>query len=167
MKNLLWRYVGLVAIAGSVIALDQWTKGLLRSTLPMGESWPAQGWLLELFKFVHTQNSGAAFSMGRGLGPVFLLLSTAVSIGILIYYPRRPKGQPLLSVGVGLLLGGAIGNLIDRLTLGQVTDFLAIRYFAVVNVADICITFGAASVILWYLLEERKQKDEKSTSIDN
>ncbi len=141
-----------------MIALDQWTKSLLRSHLVMGASWPEQGWLLLVFRLVRAQNTGAAFSMGRGLGPLFILLAIAVSIAILIYFPRLPRGEPLLFVGVGLLLGGAIGNLIDRLTVGQVTDFLAIRYFAVVNLADICITFGAGLVILWYFLQERKAR---------
>jgi signal peptidase II len=158
LKNLLWRYLGLFAVSGVVIALDQWTKSLLRSRLATGESWPEQGWLLLTFKLVRTENSGAAFSMGSGLGTLFLLFSAAASIAILIYFPRLPKGEPLLTIGVGLLLGGAVGNLIDRLTIGQVTDFLAIRYFAVVNVADICITSGAAAMILWVLLKERKEK---------
>jgi signal peptidase II len=161
LKNLLGRYVGVLAIAGAVVALDQWTKSLLRSHLALGEVWPTQDWLLLLFRFVHTQNTGAAFSMGRGLGPVYMLLAVCVAIGILVYLPRLPKGQPLLYVGAGLLLGGAIGNLIDRLRYGQVTDFLAIRFFAVVNVADICVTFGAAAIILWYFLEERKEKGKQ------
>ncbi len=164
MKSLIGRYVRLLAIAGAVIALDQWTKSLLRSSLAMGQSWPADGWLLLIFRFVHTQNSGAAFSLGRGLGPVYTLLAIVITIGILVYLPRLPKGQPLLFIGTGLLLGGALGNLIDRLTIGEVTDFLAIRFFAIINVADFCITVGAAMVILWYFLEERKDKGVKTTS---
>ena len=158
MRNLIGRYLGLLALAGAVVALDQWTKSLLRSHLALGQSWPEQGWLLLIFKFVRTQNTGAAFSMGRGLGPVYVVLAIVVAIGILVYFPRLPKGQPLLFVGTGLLLGGAVGNLVDRLTYGQVTDFLAIRFFAIVNVADICVTFGAAAVILWFILEDRKVK---------
>lgn len=155
--NLLRRYLGLLAVSGVVVLLDQWTKNLLRSQLALGESWPEGGWLL-LFKLVRTENSGAAFSMGRGLGLFFLLFSAAASVAILIYFPRLPEGEPLLFLGIGLLLGGTVGNLIDRLTIGQVTDFLAIRYFAVVNVADICITFGAAALILWFMQQERREK---------
>lgn len=157
MKNLTQRYLRLFVISGTVIVLDQWTKSLLRSRLAMGESWPQQGWLL-LFKLVRTENSGAAFSMGRGLGTLFLFFAIAASLFILIYYPRLPKGQPLLSWGIGLMLGGIIGNLIDRIMIGQVTDFLAIRFFAIVNVADICITFGVAAVILWSILQDHAQK---------
>jgi signal peptidase II len=157
MKSLLWRYVGLLAIAGVVITTDQWTKSMLRGFLAVGQTWPAEGWLLLIFKLVRAQNTGAAFSLGRGLGLVFTLLAVAVALGILIYLPRLPKGQPLLFTGVSLLLGGTLGNLIDRLTFGQVTDFLAIRYFAIVNVADISITFGAGMLMLGYYLAEREQ----------
>ena len=61
---------------------------------------------------------------------------------------------------MGLLLGGAVGNLIDRILQGQVTDFISIRYFAVVNVADISITTGAAVLILWFLIQEYQAKKQ-------
>lgn len=157
-KQVIRQYLQLFAVAIPVILVDQVTKALLRSRLAMGESWPADGWLVFLFKFVRTTNTGAAFSMGSGLGPLFMLLAIAAVLVILYYYPRLPTGEPLLHFATGLLLGGAAGNLIDRLTVGQVTDFIAIRFFAVVNVADICLTFGTALVILWMILKERQSK---------
>ncbi len=164
MKKLAWNYGVLLIIAGAVIALDQWTKSLLRSRLGMGETWPADSWILGLFKLAHTQNSGAAFSMGSGLGPVFTILAIGVAIAILVYYPRLPSGQPVLRVLVGLMLGGALGNLIDRLTIGQVTDFIMIRFFAIVNVADICLTTSCVGLILWFMIEEEREKKRSAES---
>ncbi len=161
MKKLALGYLALFSIAGVVIAVDQITKSQLRDRLAMGETWPVEGWLLGLFKFVHTVNTGAAFSMGQGFGLLFMGLAIAVSVGIIAYYPRLPQGEPLLRVAVGLLLGGIVGNLIDRLTVGQVTDFLAIRFFAVINVADACITVGTGLLILWSILKEMEEKKRK------
>jgi signal peptidase II len=154
----------LLAIAGGVVVLDQWTKNMLRSRLVFGQNWPEQGWIAGLFKLARTENSGAAFSMGQGLGPLFMLLAIAASLALLYYYPRLPDDEPILRVLAGLMLGGTLGNLIDRLTVGQVTDFIVIRYFAIVNIADISLTLGTAGLILWFLIKDAQEKKRAAGS---
>lgn len=167
MKKVFVDYLGLTALAAIVIACDQWTKYLLRSQLAIGESWSPWSGLSSIIQIVHTQNSGAAFSMGRELGPLFSLLAIIISSAILYYYPRLTKATSDLAprVAMGLILGGALGNLIDRLTAGDVTDFIAINHFAVVNIADICISLGAAVFILWTIRKEIQEK--KRSASDN
>lgn len=160
MRKLAYEYLYLLIPAGVVIALDQWTKSLLRSRMAMGDRWPEDGWWLGLFQIVRTENSGAAFSMGSGFGWLFMLFAIAASLFMLIYYPRLPQHEPLLRGAVALLLGGTVGNLTDRITIGQVTDFFAIRFFAVINVADAAITLGVAGVILWTLLKEHQERKQ-------
>ena len=109
-------------------------------------------------QFVHTQNTGAAFSLGRGLGPLFALLAAGVCAAILLYLPRLPSRDLALRLALGLLLGGALGNLIDRILYGQVTDFISIRFFAIVNLADVSITCGAVVLFLWLWIKERRER---------
>jgi signal peptidase II len=147
-----------LALAAVIVALDQWSKAVLRSQLAPGQSWSPWEWLSPYLQLVHTQNTGAAFSMGRGLGPVFALLAAGVCAAILFYLPRLPSHDLALRIALGLLLGGALGNLIDRILYGQVTDFIAIRFFAIVNLADISITSGAVVLFLWLWIKERREK---------
>jgi signal peptidase II len=170
MRKANWEYFGLMCAAGTIVILDQWTKTLLRSRLMMGETWVPWDWLRSIILIVRTQNTGAAFSLGRGLGPLFTLLAIGAVLAILFYYPRltamglAPHTLWMLRMAMGLLLGGAVGNLIDRLLYGQVTDFISIRYFAVVNIADISISAGAAVLILWLWIEERQAKKQAAQS---
>lgn len=89
---------------------------------------------------------------------VFTILAFIVSLAILYYFPRVPRGEWLMRLALALQLGGAIGNLIDRLTLGTVTDFISVGTFAVFNVADASISVGTVILILAVWLSERKQK---------
>lgn len=108
--------------------------------------------LAPILQIVYTRNSGAAFSLGRGFGIFFVLAAAAISIALIYYYPRLASQGRLVRLAAIFLLAGALGNLIDRLFFGEVTDFIWISHFAVINVADICINLGAGLILLHLLL---------------
>ena len=158
MKKYVWDYVILVGVAALIVALDQWTKYLVRTRIPFGESWSPWQWLEPYVRIVHWQNTGAAFGMFQGFGIVFTILAIIVAIAILYYYPHVPSTEWALRVAMVMMLGGAIGNLVDRLTIGTVTDFISVGTFAVFNVADSSISVGTAILIVAVWLSERKEK---------
>jgi signal peptidase II len=155
-----WDYVLLIGVAALIVALDQWTKYLVRTLIPFGGSWSPWVWLAPYARIVHWQNTGAAFGMFQGFGMVFTVLAFIVSIAILYYYPRVPRSEWAMRVAMVMMLGGAVGNLIDRLTLGTVTDFISVGTFAVFNVADSSISVGTAILILAVWISERKEKKQ-------
>jgi signal peptidase II len=157
-------YFPLLAIAGVVIALDQWTKWLVRTNIPQDGAWQPQ-WLAELgwpARIVHWYNTGAAFGIFQEGNPVFIVMAFIVMIAILYYYPRLVREDPTIRWAVGLYLGGVVGNLIDRLLLGKVTDFISIGTFAVFNIADSSINVAVALLLLSFLVKERREKRKAS-----
>ncbi len=157
MQTAIKRYLPFLLLSLMVVFLDQWTKALVRSALPLGDSWtplPALGF----FRIVHWYNKGAAFGLFQGGGPLFILLAVLVGLAILYYYPRLPDEDWLLRLALGLQFSGAIGNLIDRLFLGKVTDFIAVGSFPVFNLADSSITIGTALLLLGSWLHDRKKE---------
>jgi signal peptidase II len=160
LKKYIWDYIYLIGIAGVIVALDQWTKHLVRTQIPFGKSWSPWPWLEPYVRIVHWQNTGAAFGMFQGFGMVFTVLAFLVAIAILYYFPRVPRSEWALRVAMVMQMGGAVGNLIDRLTQGTVTDFVSVGTFAVFNVADASISVGTAVLIIAVWLSERKQKKQ-------
>jgi signal peptidase II len=163
LKKYFWDYFFLVSIATVIVVIDQWTKHLVRKLIPFGASWSPWPWLEPYIRIVHWQNTGAAFGMFQRYGLVFTILAFVVSIGILYYYPQVPRKELLIRVAMAMMLGGALGNLVDRLTRGTVTDFVSVGTFAVFNVADACISVGTAILILAVWISERKQKAQMNT----
>lgn len=164
MKNLFRDYGGIVTIAGVIIALDQWTKWLVRTYIPAGESWLPDSlmWLSPYARIVHWYNRGAAFGMFQQGNMVFTVLAFIVIAAILYYYPRISHSEWALRLALSLQLGGAAGNLIDRLTIGHVTDFISIGRFPVFNIADSSITLGCVVLLLGVWWQERMAKMQKS-----
>jgi signal peptidase II len=161
-SNWLWLGVG-------VTALDQWTKALIVERLAEFDRIV----LLPVLELMRLHNTGAAFSFLSDAGGwqrwVFIGLGVAVSGGILIYLRRLPaKGQRLLAAGLSLILGGALGNVIDRVLLGYVVDFIRVHYgeydFPAFNVADSAITIGAALIILDTLLDLDRARAKKNVT---
>jgi len=174
LKKYFWDYVTLLGIAAIIVGFDQWTKFLVRTQIPFGKSWSPWPWLEPYIRLVHWQNTGAAFGMFQGFGTVFTVLAFVVAIAILYYFPRVPRSEWALRVAMVMQMGGAVGNLIDRLTQGTVTDFVSVGTFAVFNVADASISVGTAVLILAVWIGERKQKkldnaklERASTSLDS
>lgn len=167
MKKYFFMYLQLFGIAGIVVALDQWTKWLVRENIPFASQWLPRGmeWLLPYARLVYWHNTGAAFGMFQNGAAVFTVLAFIVIGVILYYYPKIQTEGWLFRLALGLQLAGALGNLIDRLTQnGQVTDFISVGTFPVFNVADSSITAGTAILILGVWLSERAEKQDQAGS---
>jgi signal peptidase II len=154
--------------AGILIALDQWTKSLVVENIPYLGIWlPNQlaHWGT-IFRIVHWRNSGAAFGMFSNGNTLFLILAVIASIFIVAFYPLIERNEWPLRLAMTLQLGGAIGNMIDRIRYGYVIDFISIRDFPVFNVADSCISLGVAILLLGVILQEIKTQKAKNHSTD-
>ena len=144
-----------------VILVDQWTKRLVTSRLDEFEAVV----LLPVLDFMRLHNEGAAFSFLSNASGwqrwFFITLAIGVSGAILVWLRRLPaRGQNLLAAGLCLVMGGALGNVIDRTRLGHVIDFIRVHYaewyFPAFNVADSAITIGAGLLILDMILQPKK-----------
>ena len=168
MKRLFQRYWQIVGIATVIVLLDQWTKRLVRENITLGNSWLPESldWLSPYARIVHWYNTGAAFGMFKDGSMVFTVLAFLVIGVILYYYPQVEKADRSLRLAMSMQLGGAAGNLIDRLTIGHVTDFISVGKFPVFNVADASITVGAAVLFLGVWLTERAAKKKKKETIN-
>jgi signal peptidase II len=163
LKQYLKDYIFLFSIAGIVILFDQYTKNLVRDTLAIGEMWVPWDWLAPYARIIHWQNTGAAFGIGQNLSLVFTILAFVVVGAIIYYFPQVEPSSWLIRVALGMQMGGAIGNLIDRLTQEMhVTDFVSIGQFAVWNIADASIFVGTLILIYGVWLEERKQNQAET-----
>lgn len=164
MKKNITEYWLLFAVASIIVVLDQISKAIIRANIPFGGRWMPLDWLAPYFRFVHWENTGAAFGMFQEGGLIFAILAIIVAVFIVIYYPQIPEDEPLMRIAMAMQLGGALGNLIDRLAFGPVTDFISVGSFAVFNIADASITVGVGILILALWLSERKLKKEESVS---
>jgi signal peptidase II len=141
----------LLALACLVLGLDQLTKLWVLASLPEGAWWsplPGQAW--RVFRITHTTNSGAAFGIFPKQGTFFMLVAVVVVVAIVLYYRHLPAGSWFIRLSLGLQLGGAAGNLIDRMHYGYVIDFIDVGFWPIFNLADASIVVGVA--ILAYSL---------------
>ena len=138
------------AIGAVVLVADQVTKVFVRAELsPPGTSVPLLG---DVLRLTYVRNLGASFGMMPGYRPLFVAVSIGVLIAIAAFVVRRSPQRPWVLVALGLVAGGALGNLIDRMYFGWVTDFLQIPFeFPVFNVADSAVVVGV-SMLVWWLL---------------
>ncbi len=151
-------YVLLFGIAAVMVVFDQWSKVLIRQNLALGEEIYPIPFLAPFFRFTYWHNTGAAFGIFQNANTPLLILSIIIAAAV-IYYYRDAIGEPLIHrISMGLLLAGAVGNMIDRIRLGFVIDFIAVGRFPVFNVADSCVTVGVALMLLGFLIQERKEK---------
>ena len=153
-------------VALLVIAVDQAVKYLVSTSLPFGDAWSPLPGPNPFFQIVHVPNTGVAFGLFRDLGAVFIVVPLIIS-GIIIYYVRRLRpDQKFMALALGLTLGGALGNVIDRLRLGYVIDYFDIGVGTLRNAsnfADWSIVLGVILLGLATLLEDRKQKQAKTS----
>ena len=162
-----WRDWIVAATALTALAADQVTKYLVRENMAIGESWPAEGF----FRLTHGTNSGAAFGLFQDQ-TVILTIASVFAIGFIIYFYRsHADGSWITSLTIGLLLGGAVGNLIDRVIARRVTDFIDVGPWPIFNLADSSITVGItlliASVILSGGRTEESPAPEEVESSDS
>jgi signal peptidase II len=135
-----------VAVTAVVIALDQATKALVRANIELGD----RDGILPGVELVHVRNEGVAFSRFSGGGAVVTLIVAAALLALLAYFVTHLH-KPLVWLPTGMLIGGALGNIIDRVRDGAVTDFIKLPAWPAFNVADMAITFGV--LILLYVTE--------------
>lgn len=133
----------------AVVVIDQLTKWGIRAWVDRGDALPEDFPL----QIVHYRNTGAAFGILQGAGPLLAIASLAGMAAILIYLFSPGFSRPLVRFGLSLMLGGAIGNLIDRVYAGEVVDFLKVSHWPAFNVADSSITIGVV-LLLWTFLTE-------------
>lgn len=144
-----------VVVAAIVVVLDQVTKALVIDALGPPEAGRSKSVIPKLLDFRHDANTGAAFSLFQGRSTTLLLIALVV-LGVLIYYYRAlPQGNLLLRAAVGGVLGGAVGNIIDRIRLGHVTDWIHVTHYPTFNLADSCITVGMATLAIFLLFMDR------------
>ena len=134
----------IVLAMAATFAADQLTKYLVRESLRLGESWPVTGF----FRFTYWTNSGTAFGLFPGQ-TVLLTIASVAAIGFIIYFHRAHGGRDWISnLTIGLLLGGAFGNLLDRVVAGEVTDFIDVGPWPIFNIADSSIVVGIAALVI-------------------
>lgn len=141
--------------AGIIVAIDQLTKALIRHFFLPGQSWPI--WP-GVFHLSYVQNPGAAFGLLKNQTGLFVAVTAVVVVAILLYAGRLQPHMMLLRWALTLVLGGAIGNLIDRLRYGYVVDFLDFRIWPVFNVADMAIVTGVGLLFIYLVQSEGKQQ---------
>ena len=162
------RYNVLLVVGSLVVLIDQATKIWVDNTMRLYESMPIVPGFLDLY---YIRNTGAAFGLLSGSHadfriPFFILVSS-IAIGIILFlFHKLEESEVMMPLALSLVLGGAIGNLIDRIRLGEVIDFILFHYKAfqwpAFNVADIGITVGVALLVLRIFILERTQPEKSS-----
>ena len=145
-----WVVVGVVAL------VDQATKAAARHVVDPGGQQFIPG-VLDLYL---VENTGAAFSIGMGAGAVFVLVALAVLVAVAVALWRNPDMPMPLVVSLAFVAGGGVGNMVDRIYKGSVTDFLKTTFidFPVFNVADICVTVGVVVCLILYLAWDKERE---------
>ncbi|HEX7588804.1 MAG TPA: signal peptidase II [Anaerolineae bacterium] len=139
-------------VAVIVLLADQSSKAWVTDNIPLNTTFDIIAQLRDIFVLTHITNSGAAFGLFPQLSIVFTFVALAVSLIIVFYYRSIPAGQWLVRLSLGLQLGGAMGNLVDRLRFGSVIDMFYVHYFPVFNVADLAIVTGVI-LLMWHLMK--------------
>jgi signal peptidase II len=161
----------LPAAAALVLLVDQVSKHLVMVRLAEGQSWDIVPWLAPVFRITHVTNMGAVFGLLPQWSDFFIVVAAIVIVAIIIYHRQVPDGQWLMRAALGLQLGGAMGNLVDRLRRGSVVDFIDLNFWPlhewpVFNLADASIVTGVALLALLMLWEQRRERDEQQVAAD-
>ena len=162
------RFFIFFVVAIVIIALDQWTKWLVIQSVPLNTSWlpESMNWLSPYARLFHIQNRGVSFGMFQGGNTVFIILTTVIVAAIVYYVSHMEHPSDWMWVAAGMYLGGAVGNLIDRLTIGAVTDFISVGSFYIFNIADASINVSVVLLLLLSWLHERKSSTPEAEHKD-
>ena len=158
----------ILLVAGVVILLDKWSKDWVRQNIPLNSYTIPIPSLGEYFVFEHVNNHGAAFGILQNQGNLFIAIAFIVAIAILVYARYLPLEQWLVRVLLGLQLGGAIGNVIDRINQGFVTDFIKMGipgryYWPNYNIADSSIVVGVIALGIYIMWDDMRKQRELQT----
>ena len=162
VKPVFRRYLKLLLVVAVILLADQLTKRWVVSEIGLGETRIPIPFLSPLFQLTRSHNTGAAFGFLPQAGDIFRVISTIVVFILLYFYPRIPDEQRLSRVATALIISGALGNVIDRLTYGYVIDFIHYQIPGVIsnvsNLADHAIVLGVICFFIASWREERKAK---------
>ena len=143
-----WLFYTLVI---GVFVFDQVTKAIIRSSLSLGDSWPEEG----IFRIVHGLNTGSAFGLFAGFTNLLVVASIIGIVFILIVFLKQNNSVIWLRLSLGLIVGGALGNLFDRVKDGAVVDFISVGWWPAFNIADSSISVGMCLLLVTMLLGEK------------
>jgi signal peptidase II len=153
-----WLSLGLVAVAA--VVADQVTKHIVSSQLTLDDELEVVG----PFSIHHVQNSGIAFGLFPDATAAVIAVTTVAVVWMLVFFARSGARHPVLPVALGLLIGGSVSNLADRVRLGHVTDFLDLRYWPAFNLADTCIVVGVMLLLGTMLAGDRSPRRRHGAS---
>ncbi len=165
MKRLKLDDLLLPATTAVILFVDQVSKHLVTTWLKEGQCWDVAPWLTPILRLTHVTNTGAAFGLFPRWGNLFVVVAALVILMIVVYYWNLSDGQWLVRIALGLQLGGALGNLIDRLRWGFVVDFIDLNFWPlhnwpVFNLADASIVAGVVLLGLLMMWEEQRGRGE-------
>ncbi len=163
IKNLIM----LLGIAMLLIALDQWSKALVREQIALGSEVYPIPFLAPFFRFTYWKNTGAAFGIFQNANLPLLILSVLISLMVVWLYFKSEDESLAFRISLAMMFGGAVGNMIDRIRFGFVTDFIAVGSFPVFNIADSAVTVGVAIMLIVMLIQERKAKAKTADEVQN
>ena len=143
-----WLFYTLVI---GVFVFDQATKAIIRSSLSLGDSWPEEG----IFRIVHGLNTGSAFGLFAGFTNLLVVASIIGIVFILFVFLKQNNSVIWLRLSLGLIVGGALGNLFDRVKDGAVVDFISVGWWPAFNIADSSISVGMCLLLVTMLLGEK------------
>ena len=143
-----WLFYTLVI---GVFVFDQVTKAIIRSSLSLGDSWPEEG----IFRIVHGLNTGSAFGLFAGFTNLLVVASIIGIVFILFVFLKQNNNVIWLRLSLGLIVGGALGNLFDRVKDGAVVDFISVGWWPAFNIADSSISIGMGLLLVTMLLGEK------------
>jgi signal peptidase II len=148
------QWLVLVLVAGAAVFADQLTKQVVGRTLALGDSVD----ILGPFQIHHVQNSGIAFGLFDSRTSIVIVVTAAAVCAMLVFFARAGRRHPVLPVALGLVLGGSLANLVDRVRLGHVTDFLDFVAWPAFNLADTFIVVGVAILFGALILGDRSHR---------
>ena len=148
-----WQWAGLVAVAVAAVVADQVTKHVVTRTLELDESVHVAGPL----SIHHVQNSGIAFGLFSQATAVVTVVTAAAVIWMIVFFARSGARHPVLPAALGLLIGGSMSNLVDRIRLHHVTDFLDLGFWPAFNLADTFIVVGVSILFAAILLGDTRR----------
>jgi signal peptidase II len=154
-----WQWAGLVAVALAAVIADQVTKHVVTSTLALDES----DHVIGPFSIHHVQNSGIAFGLFSSATVVVTVVTAGAVIWMLIFFARSGARHPVLPAALGLLIGGSVSNLVDRIRLHHVTDFIDVKWWPAFNLADSFIVVGVAILLGALVVADRTPKPPRRT----
>jgi signal peptidase II len=154
-----WQWAGLATVAAAAVLADQVTKRIVTKTLPLDDSVHVAGPL----SIHHVQNSGIAFGLFSSATAIVTVVTGIAVVWMLVFFARSGSRHPVLPAALGLLIGGSLSNLVDRIHLHHVTDFIDVKWWPAFNLADTFIVVGVVILLAALVAADRKPRPPQRT----